>query len=187
MMSLLNNNIHGAYPHIDPDPILQTAFAFWSSKVFLTAVEFDVFTTLADRRMTGAELGAELGLHPRAVSDFFDTLVAMRFLERKGDGPSAKYFNTPASALYLDRRQPRYIGGVLVMLNARLFKFWHDLPGPCALEGRRMRSSMAERESSRNFTKTPQTRTILSAMAGLSRIEFEAFAAKFIFPNQDTL
>ena len=66
---------------LDPGPILQTAFAFWSSKVLLTAVEFGVFTKLGDRRMTGAELGAEVGLHPRAISDFFDALVAMRFLE----------------------------------------------------------------------------------------------------------
>ena len=39
---------------LDPSPILQTAFAFWSSKVLLTAVEFDVFSKLGDRRITGA-------------------------------------------------------------------------------------------------------------------------------------
>ena len=89
-----------------PVPILQTAFAFWSSKVLLTAVEFGVFTKLGDRRLTGAELGAELGLHPRGISDFFDALVAMKFLDREGDGPAAKYFNTPAGALYLDQQQP---------------------------------------------------------------------------------
>src|SRR5438477_10221343 len=91
---------------LDPGPILQTAFAFWSSKVLLTAVEFGVFTKLGDRRITGEELGAELGLHPRAISDFFDTLVAMQFLDRDGDGPSAKYFNTAAGALYLDAGSP---------------------------------------------------------------------------------
>lgn len=26
------------------------------------------------------------------------------------------------------RNSPRYVGGILVMLNARLFKYWHDLP-----------------------------------------------------------
>src|SRR6058998_1648259 len=111
--------MHDTNLQLDPGPILQTAFAFWSSKVLLTAVEFEVFTKLGDRRFTGAELGAEVDLHPRAVSDFFDALVAMRFLEREGDGPSAKYFNTPAGAVYLDRGQPRYVGGILVMLNAR--------------------------------------------------------------------
>ena len=52
-------------PRPDPGHILQTAFGFWSSKVLLTAVEFGVFTKLGNRRVTGAELGAELGLHPR--------------------------------------------------------------------------------------------------------------------------
>jgi hypothetical protein len=43
----------------DPGRILQTAFAFWSSKVLLTAVEFAVFTRLGSGRMKGAELGAD--------------------------------------------------------------------------------------------------------------------------------
>src|ERR1700693_2740972 len=113
-------------PQLDPGPILQTAFAFWSSKVLLTAVEFDVFTKLSNRRISRAQLGAELGLHPRAISDFLAALVAMKFLDREGDGPSAKYFNTPAGALYLDRGSPRYVGGWLVMLHERLLKFWDD-------------------------------------------------------------
>src|SRR6516164_9819588 len=122
--------MEGAKPQLDPSSILQTAFGFWASKVLLTAVEFGVFTKLSDRRITGPELGAELGLHPRGISDFFDALVAMQFLDREGDGPSAKYFNTPAGALYLIEGSPRYVGGWLVMLNNRLFKFWHDLPLP---------------------------------------------------------
>src|SRR6188474_801998 len=112
----------------NPSAILQTAFSFWSSKVLLTAVEFGMFTKLANRRLTGAELGRELGMHPRGVADFFDALVAMKFLEREGDGPQSKYFNTPEGALFLDKKSPRYIGGILIMLNARLFKFWNDLP-----------------------------------------------------------
>ena len=32
---------------LDPGRIMQTATAFWSSKVLLTAVEFDLFSTLA--------------------------------------------------------------------------------------------------------------------------------------------
>src|SRR4026209_2727591 len=102
-------------PLMDPGPILQTAFAFWSSKVLLTAVEFDVFTKLGSGRKSGAELGAEVGMHPRGIGDFFDARGAMQFLDREGDGPSAKYFNTPAGALYLDRASPRYVGGWLVM------------------------------------------------------------------------
>ena len=76
----------------------------------------------------------------------------MKFLDREGDGPEAKYFNTPTGALYLDRNSPRYVGGILVMLNARLFKFWHDLPEACAPASRRTKSSTVRRECSRSFT-----------------------------------
>jgi hypothetical protein len=67
---------------VDPSSILQSAFGFWASKVLLTAVEFGLFTRLADHRLSGAELGADLQLHPRATADFLDALVAMKFLER---------------------------------------------------------------------------------------------------------
>ena len=112
----------------DVAPILQTAFGFWSSKVLLTAVEFGVFTKLGNRRLTGDELGTALGIHPRGRADFFDALVALKFMGRDGEGPKARYFNTAEGALYLDRASPRYVGGILEMLNARLFRFWHDLP-----------------------------------------------------------
>ena len=52
---------------LDPGPILQTAFSFWSSKVMLTAVEFGVFTALHGRKLTGSALGEELSIHPRGV------------------------------------------------------------------------------------------------------------------------
>lgn len=175
-------------PQLDPGPILQTAFAFWSSKVLLTAVEFGVFTTLGNRRMTGAELGAELGLHPRGIADFFDALVAMQFLGREGDGPSAKYFNTPEGALYLDRGSPRYIGGWLVMLNDRLFKFWHSLPEA-------LRTGQPQNETKHGqkgifeelYEELPRLEQFMGAMTGLSRINFEAFAAKFDLSKFNTL
>ena len=38
--------------------------------------------------MTGEEIGERIGLHPRAIYDFLDGLVALRFLDRDGDGPA---------------------------------------------------------------------------------------------------
>ena len=173
---------------LDPSAILQTAFSFWSSKVLLTAVEFGVFSKLADRRLTGTELGAELQLHPRAIADFFDALVAMKFLGRDGDGPGAKYFNTPEGSLYLDAASPRYIGGILVMLNARLFKFWHDLPEA-------LRTGQPQNEVKHGqknifeelYADLPKLEQFMGAMTGLSRINFEAFADKFDFSKYQTL
>ncbi len=174
--------------HLDPGPILQTAFAFWSSKVLLTAVEFGVFTQIGSRRITGAELGAELGLHPRGISDFFDALVAMKFLDRDGDGASAEYCNTPAGAVYLNRDSPRYVGGILIMLNERLFKFWHDLPtalrtGQPQNEVKHGQKGMFEEL----YEELPRLEQFMGAMTGLSRINFEAFADKFDFSPFQTL
>jgi len=174
--------------HLNPSSILQTAFSFWSSKALLTAVEFGVFTQLAGRRLTGAELGAELKLHPRGIADFFDSLVAMKFLDRDGDGPAAKYFNTPEGALFLDQNSPRYVGGILVMLNARLFKFWNDLPEA-------LRTGKPQNEVKHGakgifeelYADLPKLEQFLGAMTGLSRINFEALAGKFDFSKYQTL
>ena len=173
---------------LDPSSILQTAFGFWGSKVLLTAVEFGLFTKLGNRQFTGAELGAELELHPRAIADFFDALVAMKFLGREGDGPASTYYNTPEASLFLDEKSPRYIGGILVMLNARLFKFWHDLPealrtGKPQNEIKHGQKGMFEEL----YADLPRLEQFMGAMTGLSRLNFEAFAERFDFSNYRTL
>lgn len=187
-MTTVNQNRTPMNAALDPSSILQTAFGFWHSKVLLTAVEFGVFTKLARRRLTGAELGAELQLHPRAIADFFDALVAMKFLGREGDGPQARYLNTPEGLLFLDEASPRYIGGWLVMCNARLFKFWNDLPEA-------LRTGRAQNEIKHGqkgmfeelYSDLPRLEQFMGAMTGLSRINFEAFADKFDFSKFQTL
>ena len=161
-------------PSPTPDAILQTAFGFWNSKVLLSAVTFDLFSTLGQRRLTGADIGNKLDLHPRGVADFLDALVAMKFLEREGDGANAKYFNTPATALYLDRSSPRYIGGIPEMLNARLFKYWNDLPEA-------LRTGKAQNETKHGgknifdelYADPEKLECFLDGMTSLSRINFE--------------
>ena len=147
-----------------------------------------MFTRLAGRRLTGAELGAELRLHPRAIADFFDALVAMRFLGREGNGPQAKYFNTPEGDLFLDENSPRYIGGILTMLNARLFKFWNDLPE--ALQTGRPQNETKHGQKGvfeELYSDQPRLEQFMGAMTGLSRINFEALADKFDFSKFSTL
>ena len=177
-----------ANTQLDPSPILQTAFAFWSSKVLLTAVALDLFTKLGARRATGIELSEELGIQPRGARDFFDALVAMKFLDRDGDGDSALYRNTPSGTLYLDRNSPRYIGGILTMLNERLFKFWHDLPE--ALRTATPQNEVKHGQKSifeELYQDLPKLEQFMGAMTGLSRINFEAFASKFDFSGFNTL
>jgi hypothetical protein len=108
---------------VQPDHILQVGLGFWASKTLLSAVEMELFTELAKHPEDLATLQGRLGLHPRAARDFLDALVALKFLERR-DG---RYYNTPSTDRFLDRRKPTYIGGILEMANNRLYPFWSHL------------------------------------------------------------
>jgi len=103
--------------------IVETGLGFWAAKTLLSAVELGVFTTLAEGPLDAERLRERLGLHPRSARDFFDTLVAMKFLERS----EGLYSNTPETDCYLDRKKPTYAGGILEMSNARLYGFWGSL------------------------------------------------------------
>jgi hypothetical protein len=107
-----------------PEAILQLGTGFWASKTLLSAVELGLFTELAAAGPLDAEaLREKLGLHERSARDFFDALVALGMLNRE-DG---RYSNTAETGLFLDRNKPSYQGGLLEMLNARLFGFWNSL------------------------------------------------------------
>ncbi|PSB26507.1 methyltransferase [Stenomitos frigidus] len=172
----------------DPSRILDVGFGFWSSKVLLTAVELKVFTTLSDRAMTGEALGAAIGLHPRGIYDFLDALVALKFLDREGTGANGQYRNTIATTTFLDEQQPGYIGGILEMTNDRLFKFWSDL-GPALKTGepqnevKHSKTSMFEAL----YADSARLEQFIGAMTGISRGNFQAFAAKFDFAPYETL
>lgn len=174
--------------HLDPGYILQTATAFWASKVLLTAVELDLFTVLGDGSMTAAELGEELELHPRGTYDFFDALVSLGFLDRQGDGPEGRYENTAETAAFLDRNSPRYIGGVPEMLNSRLFGFWNDL-GTALKTGQpqsevKVHGKPIYEELYANEARLGQ---FLEAMTGLQAANFQRLAETFDFSRYETV
>ncbi|MFZ5609171.1 MAG: methyltransferase [Pseudomonadota bacterium] len=112
---------------VTPQHILQTGMGFMASKTLLSAVELGLFTRLGDRALTGAQLCGELGLSPRANPDFFDALLALGFLARDGEGAGARYRASSEAAAFLDKAKPGYIGGILEMADARLYRFWGDL------------------------------------------------------------
>lgn len=173
---------------IDPSRILQTGFGFWGSKVLLTAVELGVFTELGDKAMTGEALGKKLGLHPRGIWDFFDSLVALGFLEREGSGPRGLYRNTPETGMFLDKNKPSYVGGMLEMANDRLFRFWSDL-GPALKTGKPQNEIKHSQKPlfETLYEDIPRLEQFMSAMRGISFGNFQAFAAKFDFSRYKTL
>nr|WP_263367164.1 acetylserotonin O-methyltransferase [Edaphobacter bradus] len=155
---------------------MQTGLAFWESKTLLSAVEMGVFTELAEGPEKFERLARRLGLHPRSARDFLDALVALGFLERVGE----TYSNTPETDLFLDRRKPSYIGGVLEMANVRLYGFWSHLTEA-------LRTGQQQNESKNGANASPfealyadpaRLRGFLRAMTGISRGANMAIAAK---------
>jgi hypothetical protein len=168
--------------HVTPDRILQTGFGFWSSKVLLSAVEMEVFTELAKHPADLPTLQGRLGLHPRAARDFLDTLVALGFL-RRVDGI---YHNSPESDLYLDRRKPSYIGGILEMANHRLYPFWGKLTTAVRTGEPQNESRDGHDPFAALYADPARLREFLRAMSGVSRGANLAIARQFPWQHFQT-
>lgn len=173
---------------MDPGRIIQTGLGFWASKTLLSAVELRLFSVLGDKAMTGAELNQALNLHDRANPDFYDSLLALGFLERDGDGTAARYRNTPETATFLDRAKPAYVGGILEMAGSRLFRFWADLTealrtGKPQNETKNGGSSVFEEI----YGDPARLEQFVEAMSGVSTGNFLALAEKFDFSKYRTL
>jgi hypothetical protein len=161
---------------LSPEHIIQVGLGFWSSKTLLSAIELEVFTELAKHPLELSELQGRLGIHPRSGRDFFDALVALGFLERNGQ----LYRNTPATDLFLDKRKPSYVGGMLEMCNHRLYPFWGHLTEAL----RTGRPQNEARDGSLSlfealYADPARLKEFLRAMTGLSRGSNIAIAQKF--------
>ena len=168
----------------DPSPegILQLGTGFFGSKALLSAVELGVFTELADGPLDAEALRRRLQLHPRSARDFFDALVALGMLDRKDD----RYANTPETDMFLDRRKPSYIGGLLEMANARLYGFWASIT-----EGLRTGRPQNEAKVGGDFfpvlySSPARLKQFLQAMTGVSMGAAKAIAKQFRWKKHRT-
>lgn len=179
----MSNGIDDAAAKVTPDGIMQLGLGFWSAKTLLSAVELGLFTILAEGPASRDELQARLGLHARGAADFLDTLVALGMLERQ-DGI---YRNTPATGLYLDRAKPTYLGGMLEMANARLYRFWGGLTDA-------LRTGQPQNEARHGgdffaalYADPVRLEGFLKAMTGLSAPIAAAIARQFPWDRYRTL
>jgi SAM-dependent methyltransferase len=175
-------------PSPDPSAILQTGFGFWPSKALLSAVELGLFTLLGRGALTGGEIAERLQLRSRAVFDFLDGLLALRLLSREGFGPDARYANTPETALFLDSTSPQYVGGILEMANARLYRFWGGLTE--ALKTGKPQNEI--KDSGRSmfeelYAHPERLEQFMRAMAGISAGNFRMLAERFDFSRYATV
>ena len=167
-----------------PDRILQMGLAFWAAKALLSAVEIELFTELARHPADLETLQGRLRLHPRSARDFLDALVSLKFLERR-DG---RYYNTPSTDLFLDKRKPSYIGGILEMANRRLYPSWAALTTA-------LRTGLPQNETKDGnpdafvalYADPARLKEFLKAMTGVSHGANLAIARKFPWSKYRTV
>ena len=170
-------------PALTPEHILQTGTAFWASKTLLSAVEMEVFTELAKHPEDLDTLTGRLGLHPRSSRDFLDTLVALGFLERQ-DGV---YSNTQETDLFLDKRKPSYIGGMLEIANQRLYPHWNNLTRALRTGQPQGEGGPGDETFASLYADPKRLKGFLKAMTGISRGGNMAIAAKFPWAKYKTV
>jgi hypothetical protein len=165
--------------HPTPDAIMQLTRAYAGSKALVSAVELDLFTTLADGPLTGEALRAKLGLQPRGTADWLDALVSLGMLERNGD----LYANTAATDLYLDRAKPTYVGGMVIGMAADT-SHWDSLTAA-------LRTGRPQIEGDQDYLDQYRDPTLFTefmhSMTGLSMGAAHAIAERFPWQQYRTV
>lgn len=167
---------------VTPENLMRLGLGFWGSKAFLSAVEMELFTLLADGPKDLPTIQSELGLHGRGAADFLDALVSMKVLTR-ADG---KYRNAADTDLFLDKNKPTYVGGMLEMANHRLFGFWGNLTEALKTGEPQNEAKSGEDFFAKIYADPAQLEGFLKAMTGISMGSAMALAAKFDWKDYKT-
>ncbi len=87
---------------------------YWETKILLTAVKLDLFSSLGGKAHTAPEVAERMGAHPRALELLLNALVAMRVLVKDGD----RFANASVARTHLVRTSPTYVGHLLLLHEA---------------------------------------------------------------------
>ncbi|HTF18418.1 MAG TPA: methyltransferase [Chryseolinea sp.] len=176
--------------HPTPDSIMQIGTGFWASKILLSAVKFEIFTTLAERKsLSASEIKSHLKFKctDRNVFDYLDALTTFGFLNREGVLETAKYSNNINTDFFLDKKKPTYIGGILEMMNNRLYGFWGNLEAGLLTGHPQNEAKHGDNLFEKLYADADRLKEFIQAMSGVQMGSFMALAQKFDFSKVKTL
>lgn len=106
----------------NPGTLLETSGGYWKTCTLHTAVQLDVFTWIADRKLSAEDIAEKVHADPRAAAMLLNALTAMNLLEKSG----GLYANTPESDRFLSRNSPAYMG-YIIKHHHHLVPSWSQL------------------------------------------------------------
>jgi ubiquinone/menaquinone biosynthesis C-methylase UbiE len=92
-----------------PQLFLQTINAYQRTEGLKAAIELEAFTAIGEGNSTAPEIAKRCGTSERGMRILCDFLSVMGFLNKEG----SRYSLTADSAMFLDKRSPAYLGGVI--------------------------------------------------------------------------
>lgn len=104
------SQVQGSQP--SPALFFETAGAFQRSYALKAAVELDLFTAIAKGSHTVEQIATACSASQRGTRILCDFLTIQGFMTKQDDG----YNLTPDSAMFLDSRQPTFVGGAVAFL-----------------------------------------------------------------------
>lgn len=107
-----------------PKLFFEAVNAYEQTAAIKAAIELDFFTAMADGPATATELARHCGAAERGARILADYLTILGFLTKSGN----RYALTPDSAMFLNRKSPAYVGGVLqFLLSPELRRGYDDI------------------------------------------------------------
>jgi predicted O-methyltransferase YrrM len=87
---------------------------YWETKILLTAVKLDLFSTLDGKPKTASEAAQRIGADARTLELLMNALVATGVLTKDGD----RFANTSVAQTHLVKTSPGYVGHLLLLHDA---------------------------------------------------------------------
>ncbi len=97
----------------NPERIFQTLNAYQASAALKAAIELDIFTAIGEGEDTAAALAARCQVAERGARILCDYMTVMQLLSKE----EGRYRLTPEAEMFLDRRSPAYLGGMVGFLS----------------------------------------------------------------------
>ena len=94
---------------------------YWETKILLTAVKLDLFSTINAKPKTVVEVAQRIGADARMLEWLMNALVATGVLAKDGD----RFANTSIAQAHLVKTAPGYIGHLLILHDAE----WNNWGG----------------------------------------------------------